>query len=627
MKHHFLIYGFAVAFLVGQTMGGRSVPSVDWWVAPEGSTQSTGSAAQPLASLSGAFDRWNASRSGATPQPKAPLRLILRGGTYYLTQPITIKSHLSETDSLPITLEAAPGERPILCGGVKISHWQPTTSNPFALPALARGRVWEANIPRREGQILSFRQLWVNGSKAVRARQPNAGALARLVAWDKTKQIATIPGGMISASQPLPGLEMVIDQVWEIASLRVQTLAPQGSNLQVRFRQPESRLEFAHPWPPVIVKTNYSAPFYLVNALEFLDSPGEWFEDPAAGKIYYWPRTGEDLNQATVIAPTVETLVTAIGSATAPVRNLHFKGITFVNTTWMRPSEMGHVPLQTGMYLLDAHKLTPKGTHYHPKLDNVAWIGRPPAAVYLEYCTQVTFEGCTFAHLAAAGLDIGAGCREVTVQGCAFRDIGGNGLQLGMFSDPLVETHMPYNPSDDRDVCASIHVRNNLIADCGTEDWGCSGIAAGYVRNTTIAHNELHSLPYTGISLGWGWTKQANAMRDNAIVANDVHHVGLLLGDLGGIYTLSAQPGTLVAENVVADIRPSAYVPDPAHWFYLYADEGSAGITFRDNWCPADKFLKNANGPGNIWTNNGPTVSVAIKSAAGLESNYEYLLK
>jgi hypothetical protein len=36
--------------------------------------------------------------------------------------------------------------------------------------------------------------------------------------------------------------------------------------------------------------------------------------------------------------------------------------------------------------------------------------------------------------------------------------------------------------------------------------------------------------------------------------------------------------------------------------------------------------LRNANGPGNVWTNNGPQVSETIKNAAGLEPAYQYLL-
>jgi hypothetical protein len=484
-----------------------------------------------------------------------------------------------------------------------------------------------ADAPRQAGHILNFRELWANGVKAERAREPNAGGLSRLVAWNKTNQIATIPASFLSGIDSPANLEMVVDQVWEIAVLRLHSFALQGSNALVTFQQPESQLEFIHPWPPITVNARYQAPFYLVNALQFLDSAGEWYEDLTAGKVYYWPRADQDMAHISVIAPALDTLLQAAGSAAHPIGNLHFKGLTFANSTWLRPSLQGHVPLQAGMFMLDARKLSPKGTPYHPKLDNVAWIGRPPAAVTLQYATNVTFEDCTFAHLASAGLDIGPGCHDVRVQGCTFRDIGGNGLQLGLFSDPSVETHTPYNPPDDRELCAGVCLRDNLITTCGTEDWGAVGIAAGYVRQLSIEHNEIHTLPYTGISLGWGWTKMTNALGDNQILANHIHHVGLALGDLGGIYTLSAQPGTLIASNVISDIQPGPWVPDPQHWFYLYADEGSSGITWRDNWCPAAKFLQNANGPDNVWTNNGPDVSVQIKNAAGLEPHFQYLLK
>ena len=52
----------------------------------------------------------------------------------------------------------------------------------------------------------------------------------------------------------------------------------------------------------------------------------------------------------------------------------------------------------------------------------------------------------------------------------------------------------------------------------------------------------------------------------------------------------------------------------------LYTDEGSSNITVRDNWTPSEKFLKNANGPGNIWENNGPQVDEAVRNAAGKRS-------
>jgi len=86
------------------------------------------------------------------------------------------------------------------------------------------------------------------------------------------------------------------------------------------------------------------------------------------------------------------------------------------------------------------------------------------------------------------------------------------------------------------------------------------------------------------------------------------------------------QPNSVIDSNYVDSIYKVSYAHDPQHWFYLYTDEGSSYFTVKNNWCPSEKFLKNANGPGNIWENNGPMVTEDIKNAAGLQSPYKYLL-
>jgi hypothetical protein len=279
------------------------------------------------------------------------------------------------------------------------------------------------------------------------------------------------------------------------------------------------------------------------------------------------------------------------------------------------------------MPLLAAKKLSPHGTPYHRGLDNLAWIARPPGAVAVDNANHILFENCTFEHLASAALDFQSGTHDDLIEGCVFRDIGGTGMQLGKFSDTNVETHLPYNRPDEREICTNERLANNLVTDCANEDWGCVGIGIGYARGVKVEHNDVSNCSYTGISVGWGWTKMTNALRDNFIHANHVHHVATRLGDTAGIYTLSVQPGTIISENHIRDIKMSPYVPDPDHWYYLYLDEGSSFITVRDNWCPAEKFLKNANGPGNVWENNGPQVSNKIRAAAGLEPAFEHLLR
>ena len=150
------------------------------------------------------------------------------------------------------------------------------------------------------------------------------------------------------------------------------------------------------------------------------------------------------------------------------------------------------------------------------------------------------------------------------------------------------------------------------------EDWGSCAIVAEYVSGIDISHNEIHDVPYTGISLGWGWNRDSVCMRDNCIHANLIYQYGQHMYDCAGIYTLGNQPGTVIDENVVRDIAHPPYVHDPEHWFYLYTDEGSSNILLKDNWTPTEKYLKNATGPNNVWINNGSGVSETIINNAGI---------
>jgi hypothetical protein len=127
--------------------------------------------------------------------------------------------------------------------------------------------------------------------------------------------------------------------------------------------------------------------------------------------------------------------------------------------------------------------------------------------------------------------------------------------------------------------------------------------------------------------MGWGSTKTVNAMSDNRIYANKINHYAKHMYDVAAIYTLSAQPASVISNNYVDSIYVAPYAHHPNHWFYLYTNEGSSYFTIRDNWCPAEKFLQNANGPDNVWQNNGPKVSDSIKNFAGIEQQYQYLLK
>lgn len=586
------------------------------WVSPQGSDHNPGTAQAPMATVSAALRH---AREIRRVSDTSNIHIEVTDGVYAFTEPLFVRPEDAGT-----VIEAAPGAHPVFSGGKALTNWKKVTGSLTGLPTAAQGHLWEADAP------LVFRQLWINGVKAVRARESNQDdAMNRIIAVDKGKgelRVPLPPGGLPTD----PGeMEMTIHQMWAVAFLRINTIRVSGNEAILTFKEPEGHIELEHPWPAPVIdeghKMNGNSAFFLSNALCFLDTPGEWYEDYKSGKVYYWPRQGEDMTRAEAIAPALETLVQVEGTSDRPAAGVSFGGITFSYSTWLRPTYQGHVPLQAGMYLLDAYKLRPVGTPQKKGLENQAWIGRPPAAVTVRYAHDIDFIGCRFEHLASTGLDYERGTHDDKIERNVFTDIGGTGIQVGVYADPGFETHLPYRPADEREVCTSEHIDNNLVDDIGNEDWGCVGISAGYVRGIDIRHNEVRNVPYSGICVGWGWVKDSNCMRDNRIVANYVHHYATHMYDVGGIYTLSAQPGTLITRNYIDSIQHPSYAHDPEHWFYFYFDEGSSYITIKDNWCPAPRFMKNSNGPGNVWENNGPDVDSSVKREAGLEPAFRGL--
>lgn len=528
----------------------------------------------------------------------ADVTIHLQAGTYYLYESLRLRPQDSG-----LTIE---GTDAVISGGMKITGWK------------RQGKLLVADVPDFNGRPVDFRQLWINGQKAVRARDVSDFEQMNCIrTYDKKNHILWVPRKAVEKILKAPYAEMVLHEMWCTSNLRIKSITPQGDSAAVRFHQPEARLQFEHPWPsPMTPDTKHPSPFYLTNAKELVDEPGEWYHDIREHKVYYMPRAGETIREA--IVPMLETLVEFIGTAEHPVRNITMKGIRFSHTTWMRPSEKGHVPLQAGMYLMEAYKLRPQiDRPNNHKLDNQGWLGRADAAVELRYTEDCSFDGCRFEHLGGSGLDYVIACRRGTTTKCTFTDIAMNGYVCGSFSPEGLETHLPYQPTDFREVCTGQTVEQSLFYDVSNEDWGCVAICAGYVSGITIDHNTIHDVSYTGISLGWGWNRDLVCMKDNKVHANLIYNYANHMYDCAGIYTLGNQPGTLISENVVRDIATPSYVHDPNHWFYLYTDEGSSNITLRDNWTPSDKFLKNANGPGNVWENNGPQVNNQIKNNAG----------
>jgi hypothetical protein len=410
----------------------------------------------------------------------------------------------------------------------------------------------------------------------------------------------------------------------------VQSIKREGDHAVVTMLQPY----FTHARKKEGVQAGL--PTYIENALELLDEPGEWYLDRPAKTVYYIPRPGEDMTKVEVIAPAIETLVELRGTLDKPVGHIRFEGITFRHGSWLRPSEIGHCEVQANL-IVDSDR---KDSFVRSEgLGNVHNENlKSPANVVCHAAKSIRFERCTFNQLGGAGLDIEYGSQDNTVSGCRFFDVSGSAVQIG---DVLKNDH---HPDDPRKIVKNNAVVNCYIHDCAVEYMGGVGVFGGYTEGTTIAHNEITRLPYSGISLGWGWGEEdagggsykqpyiydtPTPAKNNRIEMNNMHHVMRPMNDGGAIYILGNQPGTIIRGNYIHD-----NVGTPGG---IYLDEGSGFIEITGNLVynvrtPMNYNNANQNRKATCKEHDNffgakPEAAQSVVDHAGLEAPYRDLQK
>jgi hypothetical protein len=571
-------------------------------VSPTGDDSNPGTLAAPVKTIAKARDLVRSMTSAM----KADITVYLRGGTYPLTSTLTFTNADSGTGGFYVKYMAYTGERPLITGGTAITGWTLSDS---------ANNIYSANAG-----TTAFRQLYVNGKKAIRARTPNLGAnnspyFYRLTGWDKNAHNVQVASSAVGTWKNLTKVEMHINIAWGDSAMRIAAITTTGNTAYVTFQTDEDNIVFVRPNPRMDqAGWGSGRAYFFENALEFLDQPGEWYLDETTHTVYYKPRTGEDMSTATVVAPMVETLMSINGtSSSSQASYLWFQGLTFAHSTWMRPSLHGFLDAQAGQYNLTA------------QANNNQTIGRPPAGVSVTNANHVHFERNLFTQMGATGLDFISGTHDDMIIGNVVTDIAGNGISVGKFvASETTEYHVPYNPTDKNEICTRETVKNNFVDNVTTEFFGGVGIGAGYPAHIDIEHNEVSHTNYTGISVGWGWTSSPNAMTTNKINYNNIHHVNQIMTDGGAIYTLSNQAtGDEMQYNYVHDYACSQYADYGCQGLYL--DEQTSGYTVAHNVlvnCPTN-VAQNQVGTNTITDNGGnPQGAQNTIATAGIESAY-----
>jgi hypothetical protein len=552
-----------------------------------GKDNNTGTIDQPFKTITKARDVVRTINRKIT----GDITVYLRDGTYFISKTIEFNTRDSGTSGHPIIYCNYPGETPVISGGKFINGWT----------------LFDAkkNIYKASNVTFNFRQLYVNGVKAIRARTPNPGNFFRTTGADIDNKNIQVNASQVSNWGNLTNVEMHINTFWADNVIRLQSYSASGATAFLKFQQPDQTV-FINNWTPVASNRCY----FFENAYEFIDTAGEWYLNRSTNTLYYKAQPNENMSTASVIAPSVETLVKIMGdSLGSPTHDIWMQGITFAHSTYLRASDSGYLVIQAGQYLLP----TTTG-------ENQAFIGRPASAVYVACASNLRFERNVFIQLAATGLDFNYGTHDNLVIGNTFYDIGGCGISCAKFFQDGYTYDHPYNPVDSREICRNDSIISNSISNVTTEIFGACGIACGYPQSIRIEHNEVSYCNYTGVSVGWGWTTVSNAMKNNCIKYNNVHHVMQILCDGGAIYTLSKQPNSQIIKNYVHDFQKSSWADYGIASIFL--DEETSGYTVSDNVrANVPSMWYNGSYNDNVSVNNDEVDSSTIKNS-GIEPEY-----
>ncbi|MCS7065800.1 MAG: right-handed parallel beta-helix repeat-containing protein, partial [Fimbriimonadales bacterium] len=466
----------------------------------------------------------------------APVEIRLRGGTYFLNEPLLITPAHTERAQRSLTITAYRGEQPLLSGGRVLSNWRVSKLNGKT--------VWIAELPEVREDRWYFRQLFVNGQRATRARYPNRGYLKVHAVPDSTPNWMQGQYRFQFAAGDLPRFE-----------------TPDEGEVVVFNRWIESRLPIkAVDYDKQLIEFGRRSTFqlqegdlyYVENLREALDAPGEWYLSRREGLLYYLPREGERPDTAVVIAPVLPQLVRMVGDPAQGryVEGVKWVGISFAHTEWALPPEM-----ETGGFVQAAYGV--------------------PGAIYGEGVRRCAFVRCAIRQVGGYGIELARGCQRNTIERCTIRDLGAGGVKIG---EPLIRENL------------AEQTFGNLLSDCRIQDGGklfasAVGVWIGQSYSNRILHNEISDFYYTGISIGWTWGYDRSLAGGNRVEFNHVHHIGVrsdgdgpVLSDMGGIYTLGTQHGTVIRHNLWHDIAGYRY----GGWG-IYFDEGSTGILAENN--------------------------------------------
>jgi len=510
--------------------------SADLYLSPRGSDNWSGTLSVPNAQgTDGPFASLERARDAVRVLKKkksTDIVVWVREGTYRLEKTVVFGLEDSGKGDSTVTYAAYPGETPVFSSGREIKGWRKVTARLPGLPAAARGKVRVADVSRR------FFTLYDAEGLLPRAR--SAGFIPR---QGGSRNRLHFPEGRLKNWPNVDDVEIVVrpHHAWIVNVLPLVSVdeETQIARTAISATYAMNRLHF--------LKDTQSC--WVENVLEALDEPGEWALNTQAGKLYLWPR-----GKSPVMAPQLTELIRVqgeidkMGPKDVPVRNLCFRGLTFMHGDRYLLSE-DDAGLQHDWDMLD----------------------KANALVRLRGTENCTIEQCHFTQSGSGAIRVDLHGQRNTISGNHIEHLGGAGILL-----------CGYGPGT-KDVNKGNLVYNNHIHHTGRVYSHSPGIMVWQSGENRVANNLIHHTPYTGLIISGCMTgffakpdgrELARTIRwhevggkpgkrtleqvrpflhthDNLIEYNEIHHAMEMLGDGNGIYIRGAGAGNVIRRNYV----------------------------------------------------------------------------
>ncbi len=486
----------------------------------------------------------------------------LAEGRFELSQTLKFTNMHSGKNGYRVIVKSAPGQLAKISGGTKITGWTYYNASQNIIKAPVQSD-------------LLFRQLYVNKKKAKRSEHSAKGntfvnAVCELYNLHGIEHVAfkVSRNELIDKSIPqsltpwnnLNQVEIRFHTTYRKNKVRIHSIQQQGDSFYFLMHEDVSEMIQSNR---TLLSTPHRYDISFENAREFIDSPGEWYLDEKNHEVYYKLNDGETIENIEVIAPKLDMLLDIHGTD-----NLTFFGLLFEHSTWLYPTEAGHV-------------LTEESFYKHDSWNNEASI---PGAIFIQDADNLVFERNIIRYTGGAGIHVDDEypVKHLWITGNVFYKTASTAINLcrKRFHPPTTEgTSGVYKPL----------ISNNYFYEAAFE-YGSNVFAAHYAYQLDFSHNEIFRCTNMAVGLGHG-SSVGNLYRYN-VKYNKFDSCGMEGTDTGVFHTKFQSGGSRTIENwfnnsikVVTGRGLGAYYNSINDPFFgnIYLDNFAKDITCKGN--------------------------------------------